>query len=79
MGICNAKAPPEAPLLLDAPDKAGAPLEWVSARMNAEGKEVHRIKYSAEGMEALVRVRRAALWAPHAHRLFALTTGLALA
>jgi cation-transporting ATPase 13A1 len=58
VGICRRKAAPETPLLLTAAEesteagKAGK-LEWVSARMNAAGKEVHRIAFDAAAVAVL--------------------------
>lgn len=64
VGICDAKAPAEMPLLLDpaavsadsadSTDSSGPKLEWVSARLDKSGKEKHRVPFTAAGMAALV-------------------------
>jgi cation-transporting ATPase 13A1 len=58
VGICSRKALPETPLLLTetsaAERTAGAPaLQWVSARLDAAGKEVHRLAFDAAGVREL--------------------------
>jgi cation-transporting ATPase 13A1 len=60
VGICNRKAAPETPLLLttaeESKDKdsgAAGALQWVSARLNGKGVEVHRIAFDAAAVAAL--------------------------
>lgn len=53
VGICDAKAAPELPLVLDGVG-AGGKLEWASARLDRHGKETHRAAFSAQAMAALV-------------------------
>ena len=55
VGICDPKAPAEAPLLLDAPSQPGGALQWASARLDAAGAERHRLPFSAKGMGALAK------------------------
>jgi cation-transporting ATPase 13A1 len=54
--ICRRDAAPEMPLLLtETPGTAASPLTWVSARLNKQGEEVHRIPFSAAGIPELAK------------------------
>jgi cation-transporting ATPase 13A1 len=54
--ICRRTAAPETPLLLtETPGDAAGPLAWVSARLDAQGREVHRIPFSAAAIPELAK------------------------